>query len=89
MILNEPKRPLFLGISRDNIIPSQQGLRRKLQVRKVDRECPSPRIALSSSLVLHGKSMEILIYNLAGGFEHLFPYIGNNHPNWLMISNMI
>jgi hypothetical protein len=77
MILNEPKRPLVLGneaasISRDNIMPSQQGLRRKLQVRKVDRGCQSPRIAV----FLTSSSWEILIYNLAGGFEHFFHKLG-------------
>ena len=28
--------------------------------------------------------LNIYIYILVGGLEHFFPYIGNNHPNWLI-----
>ena len=33
------------------------------------------------SLLKNGDAM--YIYLVGGGLEHVFPYIGNSHPNWL------
>ena len=64
-------------------------LLRSVSFSKVSAVLKFSGIKLSYHQVSHpcmfGDLMSHYVWLLVGGLEHVFPYIGNNHPNWLFV----